>query len=752
MSSAHIQSQGRQQSQSQSQSQPQPQIQPQLRRPSGSRPPPMVTPGMPVRADQAKQYPQPQAAFPQRPNHPSPHPSSPAHPHHSHIMSNNHHRSSMPNPNQHQIDVRANQPKSQKINYASVSSRPLPRTSQSTNSNSGSGSSTLSGSRDSSLRETSKTNIRGNMPPPRQPSANLAWAHQHQHQHQKSPSPKEHKIETPKESYVPQMRESKSEVETQFSHLLDSLQVPATVRQKFATVSPDVKTSILLSTFNSDPTILSSLGLPIPQTPKDTPKLKKRLSTPLLRKAKSSAEVQSPSNSPQVGKTYDVGGEGFVIVASPNMSDKNHGMMSPPLNYGTTRGQSMDSPRPATTRGSSGPSSSSRPMSMSLFSPSNSNGSVTSLGKSSGKGLGISLGEQPDSFVQWLKAHKGTDMNMDIGKAKKLRMLLRHESTNWVGQFIEMKGYELVLEKLKDLLDIEWREEQHDDQMLYELLRCVKALSTSEIGKGALRSQFPAPFPSLSTLLFSEKKPGDLASRQIIIELWLFLFDLFPPSSSSSRERSTSITFDRATSSQARVNIVNEVRRLLVPDLPDPTKDHHEFVTKAHRPRVFKAWVGELSDICRDYFWVMCHASNTLWELSEVNENSVEKPVAPGGATGGVEFEAMNYVTIHFKLLNALCHYQAIEDTDAATRLHSDLMSSGMDRILVTLRKASTTYYPTLHLELARYVSLLKDACPGGKLPYLIGKMVGPPPEEVRRFGTPSGSREWLPMPAGVGR
>lgn len=45
------------------------------------------------------------------------------------------------------------------------------------------------------------------------------------------------------------------------------------------------------------------------------------------------------------------------------------------------------------------------------------------------------------------------------------------------------------------------------------------------------------------------------------------------------------------------------MRSLLVPDLPDPTKEQLEFVTQAHRPRVFKAWVGELSDICRDYFW-----------------------------------------------------------------------------------------------------------------------------------------------------
>lgn len=87
------------------------------------------------------------------------------------------------------------------------------------------------------------------------------------------------------------------------------------------------------------------------------------------------------------------------------------------------------------------------------------------------------------------------------------------------------------------------------------------------------------------------------------------------------------------------------MRSLLTPEnKEDKTKDYHEFVTAAHRPRVFKAWVQELSDICRDYFWIMCHGSNTLWALNEVNAKLVERPVAPGGATGGVEFEAMGYV------------------------------------------------------------------------------------------------------------
>ncbi|WVR07273.1 hypothetical protein IAU60_004314 [Kwoniella sp. DSM 27419] len=708
------------------------------------RTPPVIPPGMPHPPQSyADQSPRHRDSIPARPVHPQPH--SPADSHRlahapAHLRHEGaHHRSSMPSTAlpKPPHDPRAPVGRLQRPAHASMSTRP--------SSSSSRGSST-----DSSLRETSRANIRGSMPPPRLiSSTTLGWD-----QASGKSSPREQGPETP--------RQPRNEVEMQFDALLDSLQVAPGVREKFATVSHDVKSSILLSTLNSNPTILSSLGLPVPQQTHMTPKVKKRLSAPMLRKVKSSADINSPSHSPQVGRTYDVEGEGFVIVASPmNSPNPNRSgpadAMSSTSGYETPgRGQSMDLPRPSTMRYSAGPSSNARPMSMARFGPSSSNGSVTSLGRAGGKGLGIAMGEQPESFIQWLGSYKGTDLKMEVARAKKLRMLLRHEATDWVASFVEQGGYKLVLSRLQDLLDVEWREEQHDDQMLYELLRCVKALSTSEIGKTALRAHFPDPFPALSMLLFSEKKPGDLASRQIILELWLFLFDLFPPSLSSpsqsgSADRPTSVRFDSkasagVTSSLAagQVDIVKHIRGLLVPDLPDPTKDQHAFVTQAHRPRVFKAWVGELSDICRDYFWIMCHASNHLWNLDEVDESSVERPVAPGGATGGVEFEAMNYVTMHFKLLNTLCRYQAVRDREKAVQLHQELMSSGMDRILVTLRKASTTYYPTLHLELARYVALLRSAGEDGKLPYLIGKMVGPPPEHLTRFSPDmSGGREW---------
>jgi hypothetical protein len=67
------------------------------------------------------------------------------------------------------------------------------------------------------------------------------------------------------------------------------------------------------------------------------------------------------------------------------------------------------------------------------------------------------MGEQPDSFISWLSSYKGTDVRMDVERMKKLRMLLRHESTGWVQTFLDSGGYELVLARLQDLLDIEWR-------------------------------------------------------------------------------------------------------------------------------------------------------------------------------------------------------------------------------------------------------------------------------------------------------
>ena len=203
--------------------------------------------------------------------------------------------------------------------------------------------------------------------------------------------------------------------------------------------------------------------------------------------------------------------------------------------------------------------------------------------------------------------------------------------------------------------------------MLHELLRCFKALSTSSIGCFALRSSCPTPFVQLVALIYSDKKPGEVATRQLIVELILLLFDLYPPSAlpaaghkvspSSSllrpreawQSQTALVTSNLITLPAPHKTFFSLIRALLLTPAPPAAESPavpvspHAFIESLHQPRIYKTYLQELSDVCRDYFWVFCHPDNTIWILSKTNENHAEKPRAPGGMTGGVEFEAMAY-------------------------------------------------------------------------------------------------------------
>lgn len=211
------------------------------------------------------------------------------------------------------------------------------------------------------------------------------------------------------------------------------------------------------------------------------------------------------------------------------------------------------------------------------------------------------------------------------------------------------------------------REEQHDDQLLHELLRCFKALSTSSVGCSALRLACPTPYAQLVKLLYSDKKPGDVATRQLVAEMILLLVELYPPSSLPSVGQPRRREIWEELSDDAPCTQFNEstklitlppphrslfslFRSLLLTKAPPPAEapaqsiEPHEFIESLHVPRIYKTYLQELSDACRDYFWVFCHPSNTIWNLDDTDETRVEKPRAPGGMTGGVEFEAMGYL------------------------------------------------------------------------------------------------------------
>lgn len=160
-------------------------------------------------------------------------------------------------------------------------------------------------------------------------------------------------------------------------------------------------------------------------------------------------------------------------------------------------------------------------------------------------------------------------------------------------------------------------------------------------------------------LLYSDKKPGDICSRQLIIELLLILFDIYPNPTLASQKpvkRSHEFLENVQTSIQEvslpspHQTLFSFIRTLLLTPAPPPAECSsipiapHDFMTSLHTPRVYKTYLKELSDVCRDYFWIFCHPQNTIWNLEQTDERKVERPKAPGGMTSGVEFEAMTYL------------------------------------------------------------------------------------------------------------
>ncbi|KAJ7471520.1 armadillo-type protein [Mycena galericulata] len=521
-------------------------------------------------------------------------------------------------------------------------------------------------------------------------------------------------------------------MEVAFDKLLEDLQIPSTLRPRLIGMESTVKAAMLKS---SQTMALAPLPLPLPAA-RDTPPLTPRSAA--LRRTRSTESLDSPRHM-----------KPSLEYAAPPRTVKL---------AATLRGTSFDAARLLSR------SQVNLPISVSV---------VDLTGKSS-KDRSAAAGKEkaakdisPTRFFSILSGTSSTQL--DIENVKKLRLLLRNESASWSEEFLKLGGYAALLTRLNEILEVEWREEQHDDQVLHELLRCFKALSTSSIGCFALRSSCPTPFVQLVALLYSDKKPGEVATRQLIVDLLIILFELYPSSSLPSlgnRPDPRREAWETASTAPTTSNLItlpaphksfySLIRALLLTPAPPPSESPaapispHAFIESLHRPRIYKTYLQELSDVCRDYFWVFCHPNNTIWILSETDEGRVEKPRAPGGMTGGVEFEAMGYFTTHLKLINSIA--KAVADLNlpkdhdhSAYRFHADLFLSGFERIILISRKASTTYYPTLHLELARYVVMCGRA--GYELPWPVSRLVGVPPPALAKTPLSVPGRSGTPGP-----
>lgn len=298
-----------------------------------------------------------------------------------------------------------------------------------------------------------------------------------------------------------------------------------------------------------------------------------------------------------------------------------------------------------------------------------------------------------------------------VARIKCLRVAIATESPAWIDKFLASGAAEALISRISSLCELRWREE-NDECMLHEHIRCVLALATSAQGRRALAESAPAPFKQLAELLFRGTRPAALSTRRYIVECLILLTTL--------DVRAVSVdAMVCELVQQVPAHALSQARALSVPRGPqlalallhtvDSDTDTVYFL-QCTRPRVLRAFVGELMQVCTEFFWIFCHHSNAVWDADGDACASARAPRAPDGITASVEFDAMSYITAHLRLLNALAgalgHTQALSD---------DLVASGIVPVLDTLRRASQAYYSGLHIELAHLARWLapRDGSPG---------------------------------------
>lgn len=261
-----------------------------------------------------------------------------------------------------------------------------------------------------------------------------------------------------------------------------------------------------------------------------------------------------------------------------------------------------------------------------------------------------------------------------------------------------------------------------------------------------MQSNCPEPFRAITELLYSEKKPGDLSCRQVMVDIiqGVLELDFTSPQVMCPKWNTAMLSAappipnsDKSCASntiQADSHILLKTLMIGPPNEEEQAKV--DFIQYAHKPRLFKRWVTELSSVLSDYFWIFCRSSNNFMRLKSA-EALAAMPLVPAGNSGGVEAVAMSYCAAQLALLNSLCRTATKE---SAMALHIDLADCGFDRCLLvsvpvlcpglipqaytrdvqTLRKCNSQYYPQIHLEVSslnlQNFHIRKDQPTKGKL------------------------------------
>ncbi|KAF2231222.1 hypothetical protein EV356DRAFT_579333 [Viridothelium virens] len=313
---------------------------------------------------------------------------------------------------------------------------------------------------------------------------------------------------------------------------------------------------------------------------------------------------------------------------------------------------------------------------------------------------------EPEEFVSYLRKVQRPEV-VEVGKLHKLRLLLRNETVSWVDNFIQQGGMAEITGLLHRIIQVEWREE-HEDQLLHEVLLCLKGLCTTDLALRKLCEIQSTLFPALLKMIFDEEKkgPSEFTTRGIVINL---LFTHLAAAIPAGIEERTS-------------TILSYLRD------PQPSEDSRplNFIMEMHQSRPYRVWCKEIVSVTKEVFWIFLHHHNVIplgqcspegdttkqpydmGEEKKIGEPSkggtymskhfpkARAPVPAAPYIGGVEWDATNYIAAHLDLMNGLI--ASLPTVQDRNELRSELRASGFEKCMgLSLRTCKEKFYGAVH-------------------------------------------------------
>lgn len=286
--------------------------------------------------------------------------------------------------------------------------------------------------------------------------------------------------------------------------------------------------------------------------------------------------------------------------------------------------------------------------------------------------------DEPEQFIGYLNMQSPRTIKCET--VHRLSMFLRSQPAAWVFQFVMQDGFKCLAEQVMAIIKIEWRED-HEDELLSEILACIQGLCTIRAGAEKLNADF---LKTITNFLFSDKQPSDFACRGRIVTIL-----------------ETYLTGKRELQEFRATEILGYLA-----DPPKPIGERPlEMLERALKVRPYRRWIQELEKLTKDCFWVFLHNDNVIPVLSphECAAMPRRAPVVPEGYVGGVEWVLIEYICTHLSLLNKII---GSLPRNHRAQFRSDLRNSNFEEICGSkLTRASTKFYIRLHEELKQWVS-----------------------------------------------